>query len=198
MTGQVNEAVTNLYHAVNAMLLVVGRDGEIDSRHESTAAVMQALRVIDGGQYTPELQIQAHPSRGVVDEVAERRALNKALDALDALSERWASEIGLDAMCANLAKAADVPAAIRAMAVQAWVEGAYAGRTSHQAAALPAVPEGYVLVRRDSIERAAQMAEVFDDGSDGADAETAARVAHDLRGWLIAATPAHDQPEGEG
>lgn len=90
----------------------------------------------------------AHPSRGVVDEVAERRALNKALDALDALSERWATEIGLDAMCASLAKAADIPAAIRAMAVQSWVEGAYAGRTSHQAAAMPAVPDIGGMVNR--------------------------------------------------
>lgn len=61
----------------------------------------------------------------------ERIAVAKALSALDAMSEAWADEIDLRGMAANLAKAEDVPAAIYAMAVQAWVDGAYAGRTSH-------------------------------------------------------------------
>lgn len=73
-------------------------------------------------------------------EALERRdriAVAKALSALDAISEIWATEIGLIGMCENLAKANDVPAAIYAMAVQAWVEGAYSGRTSHA----PAIAE---------------------------------------------------------
>ena len=78
---------------------------------------------------------EAEPTR------EERIALLKGLSALDALSEAWAAEINLDGMCANLAKAADVPAAIRAMAVQAYVEGAYAGRTSHHPAPAHAAGE---------------------------------------------------------
>lgn len=53
-----------------------------------------------------------------------------------------------------------------------------------------------VVVSRAEIERLARKAEVFDDGTDGADAESARSVAQDLRA-LLAATPDQDVDLGE-
>lgn len=183
MTDQVNEAVAWPRGVLNRdrTLEVLtqhnawrrGAEGEQTDPRILGLALDAAIAAISGGY--------AHPSRGVVDDEDRFEQYVATLIATNPdvrkLGERLADWLDDD----------------RFNTINPILLG-----IAQRLAALPAVPEGYVLVRRDSIERAAQMAEVFDDGSDGADAETAARVAHDLRGWLIASTPAHDQPEGEG
>ena len=45
------DAVKPLYIAINEMLAVIGAEGEIDSLHEKTTAVMDAMYDLDKGVY---------------------------------------------------------------------------------------------------------------------------------------------------
>jgi len=46
-----NGAWSELYHAVNKMMMVLGADGEINAQQDEAANVMTALHNIDGGRY---------------------------------------------------------------------------------------------------------------------------------------------------
>ena len=45
------QKIINLYKAVNEMMAVLGAKGEINTLHEKTTNVMDALHEIDGGVY---------------------------------------------------------------------------------------------------------------------------------------------------
>lgn len=49
MTKALEAPETTLYKAVNAMLVALGRDGEIDARHPRVTSVMDAMHALDGG-----------------------------------------------------------------------------------------------------------------------------------------------------
>jgi len=50
--------ITDLYRAVNEMLAVLGANGDITTRHNETQNVMEALAIIDGGEYNEKANLQ--------------------------------------------------------------------------------------------------------------------------------------------
>ena len=53
------EAVKPLYIAINEMMAVLGAEGEINTRHEKTEAVMNALYELDDGVYDVDKFMQS-------------------------------------------------------------------------------------------------------------------------------------------
>ena len=68
----------------------------------------------------------------MTDELAQRRALLKGLDALDALADQWADEIRLPAMIAQIMSQRGAADRVDTLVKLAWAEGAYAGRKSKE------------------------------------------------------------------
>lgn len=68
------------------------------------------------------------------EKLADELATQKALAALDELAESWAEEVELARMVAAIADQDDRETRIIALAKQSLIEGAYLGRTSHDAA----------------------------------------------------------------
>ncbi len=50
--------ITILYRSVNEMMAILGRDGEINTRHYAVMDVMTALELIDGGGYDDKSELK--------------------------------------------------------------------------------------------------------------------------------------------
>ena len=55
---------------------------------------------------------------------------NKSLEICDAMAETWAEEIGLDALVGRITKCDESKEKVKALMLQAHVEGLYRGRMS--------------------------------------------------------------------
>lgn len=113
--------------------------------------------------------LYAHPSRGVVDEALAGR-LEEISDSFDGAYEGWEKDRS------DLYRAAAI---------------------LRQAAALPAVPEGWVLVPREPTEAMLEAAMQREDDEPLSDWGKLVPAPHaEIYAAMLAATPAHDQPEG--